>query len=817
MSRIAADDSLESKCRRSEQHIREYSVLTGTEDESKVGKDKQHHFVAGAAHWCPDRFRTRAPRDPWTKQDLHHSGGWVGVRPSSTLTTPPLRSAVGGWLDRNQWLEAYQSHYAPRGRGHNYGSLLPPDAALAALTAALACPPSRDRLAVPTCDAQSQLRFDEHLYAARWGSGSGAWLPPSGSMTGHGAWPEHLRAPHKPRIVAELLPGIAKQPPPLTAEAEEIDRQFSDYRDAGYLVRWDAEWGLPTATSAFYAIQQSLGKWRIIIDYRYVNGSIAAVELSLPSVAALVRNVRQGDLLTKQDMKAGYHQLALDPSSYHLAALLWRGELWVFTCVSFGWRDAPGAFQAHTQHIASLLRTPSARMSRVYLDDFLQAWDPRQFVAEDLEAWYGVIAEHGVALGRKKCIEPSTRCEWLGIVVDSRAMTISVGPEKGLHVRQLIRETLDAQTTSTRRVAVLLGKLNAVDIAMRMTAVLSRSVVDALVAALRDTELDPELHDGELLLPTREAEVVTCYAWSDKPMTLSEAAREDLRTLEASWDSLNGMPIVRPQPTLIVRTDASDVAAGYTIWEHLGVGRFKQIAEGTIPLPQDHTTLSSTAREAKAMELAFATLSTDRLRKAVVECVVDNQSLAHRFRRSTGAEAVNSCLRAIVARLLEADAIWAGTWWSRRSFMTEEDALSKEFRWSSPMRVRSEWFATFLASRQVKPNVDAFATKEDTQLTRYVTLVPDRDALGFDGCRFPWSRTDVPWAFPPMDCILPAFDNWRRSSSRSAYFCLPALPRNHRLVEPIVTAPEWRNEVGRAQVDGSPPEWYFKVHFVRKT
>lgn len=189
-------------------------------------------------------------------------------------------------------------------------------------------------------------------------SGSGAWFPASGSRTSHSAWPELLRGSLLPTIVSELLPGIASQPRQ-DSDAKEIDRQFADYRDAGYLVPCEKELGLPTATSAFYAVRQA-EKSRIVIDYRYVNGSIDSIDLALPAIAELVRGVHKGDLLTKQDMKAGYHQVALDRSAYHLAATLaWSPRA-----------SHSGAFQARTQPIASRLTSSAARLSRVRLDDF---------------------------------------------------------------------------------------------------------------------------------------------------------------------------------------------------------------------------------------------------------------------------------------------------------------------------------------------------------------------------------------------------------------------------------------------------------------
>lgn len=83
-----------------------------------------------------------------------------------------------------------------------------------------------------------------------------------------------------------------------------------------------------------------------------------------------------------------------------------------------------------------------------------------------LDSWYHERTRHGVAHGLKKCLEPSTAWERLGIVVDSVSMRISGGDI----VRELLHTACNSPTT--RDTAALLRKLNAVDVAMWMTAVL---------------------------------------------------------------------------------------------------------------------------------------------------------------------------------------------------------------------------------------------------------------------------------------------------------------------------------------------------------
>ncbi len=113
--------------------------------------------------------------------------------------------------------------------------------------------------------------------------------------------------------------------------------------------------------------------------------------------------------------------------------------------------------------MAGPLRAPSLRLSRVYLDDLLQAWDPKTYDKAQLAEWIALLNAHGVVLGAKKCLPPSTRSEWLGLTIDTESMTISVGDEKGRAIKTLMNELLDKESVTTRAAAVVVGKLNSID------------------------------------------------------------------------------------------------------------------------------------------------------------------------------------------------------------------------------------------------------------------------------------------------------------------------------------------------------------------
>ena len=84
------------------------------------------------------------------------------------------------------------------------------------------------------------------------------------------------------------------------------------------------------------------------------------------------------------------------------------------------------------------------KSSYVYWEPvFPDAKDPKTYDKAQLAEWFALLNAHGVVLGAKKCLPPSTRSEWLGLTIDAESMTISVDDEKKRAIKGLIGELDD--------------------------------------------------------------------------------------------------------------------------------------------------------------------------------------------------------------------------------------------------------------------------------------------------------------------------------------------------------------------------------------
>jgi len=195
------------------------------------------------------------------------------------------------------------------------------------------------------------------------------------------------------------------------------------------------EWGFPTVVSPLFPIQQGTKangekKWCVIMDLRYANGCIDNDSPDLPAVVSIARQVRHNDVTSKQDMKAGDHQVPMAKSCWHLAAIEWRGRIYCYTCATFGFRDAPGQFQRRTSHVARAIKNElKLRVSEVYLDDSVQS-DKHI----DIDAVIAIQLRHGLVLSREKRADPRTKTEVLGLEIDTEKIKILVCQKKSSNI-----------------------------------------------------------------------------------------------------------------------------------------------------------------------------------------------------------------------------------------------------------------------------------------------------------------------------------------------------------------------------------------------
>ena len=184
--------------------------------------------------------------------------------------------------------------------------------------------------------------------------------------------------------------------------------------------------------------------------------------LTYPKVDDLIRLVHekgQGCALFKVDLHWAYRHLPVDPGDVNLLAFLWWCCVFYELVMSMGGRSSALACQ-RTSNAVTYICHHWLQISLVaYLDDFggAESWD---------RAWQSfyalriILALLGFKESEHKASPPSTTMEFLGLLIDTLAMTLEGSPEKLKKLFDILASWAEKTQASKQEMQSLAGLLN---------------------------------------------------------------------------------------------------------------------------------------------------------------------------------------------------------------------------------------------------------------------------------------------------------------------------------------------------------------------
>ena len=299
-------------------HLPVHSGQQPTPNEARIPtEDCQKTTAFPIDHCVVKTARTR--RLPWSAQGLHVVGSMVGVRPVAEAAQfiNSSRSAAGGWRSSEEWEAALRSHLPPSSQVNFKRTLIgrycTPTVAITLLRSAKAL----------SALATTPERTVQRMVFARWvqwwahrrripekssiifspgtpitfSYTANAWLPSSGCLHSSSRWPVHLRRPHRANQQRhQPLPFVAIPPVFAPHHADFAAATLRSYAQCGFLQRWNWDWGYPTVLSSYFVNERVTGavdiKLRLVIDYRYTNGTVHSRRLSSHRAGGSSREAR---------------------------------------------------------------------------------------------------------------------------------------------------------------------------------------------------------------------------------------------------------------------------------------------------------------------------------------------------------------------------------------------------------------------------------------------------------------------------------------------------------------------------------------------
>lgn len=339
---------------------------------------------------------------------------------------------------------------------------------------------------------------------------------------------------------------------------------------------------------------------RIIVDLSFpANASVNAaidptnhlgknVTYTLPTIADLVAQLQRygnGAYFWKADLSRAYRQLRVDPLDTPLLAIQVEAELYLDLCPPFGCRTSAALCQRVANAITYILGKEEHHVL-AYLDDYGACHPSHQTATIAYKRFKQLAAELGLQLADHKSLPPATSMEWLGYVVDSTEMSVTIPQAKLQEVLQECQVWLSRSRASKKMIQKIVGKLIFISNCVHP----GRKFVSRILATLS--------HMGD-----RE--------WT----TISDHFKADVRWFYEYARQANGVYLCSPiKKTYEIECDSSLIAGAgttnchYYAWQYTEahVSRFPQIYQlEAVNLLLAYKTLAPTFQEKPAKVIVW--------------------------------------------------------------------------------------------------------------------------------------------------------------------------------------------------------------------
>ena len=481
--------------------------------------------------------------------------------------------------------------------------------------------------------------------------------------------------------------------------------------------------GVPKFVSPLFVIPKQDGKWRVIFNLKRLNQCVQVEHFKMQSLSDLPDLLTHRMFLCKLDLKNAYHSISVDPRDRPF--LCFRhpslGTLWQYTCLPFGLADAPRAFTKILSPVVAHLRGFGCQVI-TYLDDWLLTDSSKTHLGAMVQKTIHLLEELGFTVNRQKSVlSPSTSLIFLGMSIDTVAMTATWPGDKAKKVQHECSRILRKQSISVAELWCLLGKMEA-----------SRFAVP-VAPPLHYRGLQYLLHDN--LVPNSVLDHLP-------PVPLSPWAQTDLVWWTSATPSTFRSSLLVPPVTVSMATDASRAGWGAVCGNRTTGGRWHP----------DESKNHINWLEMRAVQLGLQAF-VSQIHDTSIRLEVDNVSTVAFLNRKGGTRSQRLCHLA--------QEIWE--WALSRSLVlvavhvpgksnTVADHQSRHFQ-----RTPSDWMLNPALFRELETllgpfKVDLFAARHNAQLKSYCSWSHDPWAIATDAFSMPalWENA---YAFPPFHLV----------------------------------------------------------------
>jgi hypothetical protein len=166
-------------------------------------------------------------------------------------------------------------------------------------------------------------------------------------------------------------------------------------------------------------VKKANGKWRMCIDFTYLNKACPKDEFPLPRIDSLVDATTTSELMSLLDCYSGYHQLWMKKEDEPKKSFITPSGTYCYLRMPEGLKNAEGSFSRMT---AKVLYSQIGRNVLTYVDDFIVKSTKQEHHIADLQETFANFRRAGLKLNPEKCVFGVKKGKFLGCLVSTKGI-----------------------------------------------------------------------------------------------------------------------------------------------------------------------------------------------------------------------------------------------------------------------------------------------------------------------------------------------------------------------------------------------------------
>ena len=285
-----------------------------------------------------------------------------------------------------------------------------------------------------------------------------------------------------------------------------------------------------------------MGGFRLILNLKKLNEVVEYKKFKMATISTILHLVRLGMFMAKLDIKDAYYSVPIYEYHQSLLKFQYQTSLFKFTALPNGYIEGPRKFTKLMKLPLAFFRKIEKNLVAGYFDDLITMNSTHSSCCDNISKIILFLSKLGFVIHpEKSTFNPCQEIEYLGFVINSINMTVSLTPAKKQKILPLCVKLLTTEQAPIRQVAQLLGTFSSSFIAVPFGKLYYRSLEGCKTKSL----------------------VISKWTF-DQIMHVSKEAIQDIlwwkHNIIEAYDR-----IVRENPSVIMNTDASSSGWGTSL------------------------------------------------------------------------------------------------------------------------------------------------------------------------------------------------------------------------------------------------------------